>query len=247
VVTIDDVARRAGVSASTVSHVLNNTRRVNPDTREQVTRAIADLGYRRNSAARTLAGGSSQTIGLVISGISNVYFGPLLNAIERRVSEAGYVLVLGDTHEDSAVEQRVVDSLLDQRVDGLIVAPSIGFLEQAAPRIVTSGTPVVLIDRNIALECDQLVPENTKSAQQLTEHLIDHGHTRIAAVVGLRGLDSTADREAGYLAALGKHALAVDPSLIVAGESTPDIAERAVSELLSRPDPPRRFFRSTTP
>lgn len=237
-VTMDEVALRAGVSPSTVSHVLNGTRHVNPETRARVEQAVADLGYRRNTAARTLAGGSSHTVGLAISGLTNPYFGPLLHAIERRVSEFGYVLVLGDTHDATDMEQRVVDSLLDRRVDGLIVAPSAGFLQATASRIAAAETPLVLIDRSIGLDCDQVIPENMRSVQHLTTHLIDHGHERIAAIIGLPGLDSTADRVAGYRAALEQHSLTIDESLIVAGDSNTDTSELVMAELLRRPDPP---------
>ncbi|MEW1976590.1 LacI family DNA-binding transcriptional regulator [Microbacterium profundi] len=235
---MDEVALRAGVSPSTVSHVLNGTRHVNPETRERVEQAVADLGYRRNTAARTLAGGSSHTVGLAISGLTNPYFGPLLHAIERRVSESGYVLVLGDTHDETEMEQRVVDSLLDRRVDGLIVAPSAGFLRVSAPRIVEAGTPLVLIDRSIEFECDQVIPENRRSVHALTEHLIEHGHERIAAIIGISGLDSTADRVAGYRAALEQHDLTLDESLIVQGDSNPETSEQVMAELLRRSEPP---------
>ncbi len=237
-VTMADVARRSGVSPSTVSHVLNDTRHVDPETRRRVEQAVAELGYRRNSAARTLAGGSSHTIGLAISGLTNPYFGPLLHAIERRVSDSGYVLVLGDTHDEQSMEQRVVDSLLDRRVDGLIIAPSNGFLRGLAPRIIASETPFVLIDRSLDLQCDQLIPENRESVRTLTTHLIEHGHERIAAVTGLPGLDSSVDRARGYRDALAEHGIDVDESLVVAGDSNPEVSEQAVTQLLSRPDPP---------
>lgn len=237
-VTISEVARQAGVSITTVSHVLNSTRRVNPDTRGRVEKAIADLGYRRNLAARTLAGGSSRTIGLVISGLTNTHFGPLLHAIERRASEAAYVLVLGDSHDEESMERRVVDSLLDRSVDGLIVAPSAGFMNDAARQIATYGKPLVLIDRGMDVDCDQLVPENTKPVHALTEHLIEHGHQKIAAVAGLRGLESSDGRLAGFRAALADHGIPIDPRLIVAGESHTDTAYDAVSALLAHADPP---------
>lgn len=237
-VTIAEVAHQAGVSITTVSHVLNSTRRVNPDTRARVEKAVVDLGYRRNLAARTLAGGSSRTIGLVISGLTNTHFGPLLHAIERRASEAGYVLVLGDSHDEEAMERRVVDSLLDRSVDGLIVAPSAGFMNAAAHQIARYGKPLVLIDRGLDLDCDQLAPENAKSVHALTEHLIEHGHERIAAVAGLPGLDSSDERVAGFRAALEDHGIPVDERLVVAGDSHTETAYRVVSELLARPDAP---------
>ena len=236
--TIDDVARRAAVSASTVSHVLNATRFVRPETRARVESAIAELGYRRNSTARALAGGTSHIIGLVISGLTNPYFAPLLHAVEKRVSDAGYVLVLGDSHDEMALEQRVIDSLLDRRVDGLIVAPSGGFLKAGALHVSRAGTPLVVIDRGIALDCDQVVSENRASSRRLTEHLIGHGHRRIAAVVGFPGLDTTLEREAGYRDGLMAHGIEIDPELIVAGDSNTETARAAVAGLLGRAHPP---------
>ena len=237
-VTMAEVAELSGVSSSTVSHVLNGTRHVSGETRERVERAVAELGYRRNTAARTLAGGRSHTIGLAISGLTNPYFGPLLHAIEQRVSDADYVLVLGDTHDDAEMERRVIESLLDRRVDGIIVAPSRGFIEHSAQLIADADTPLVIIDRSIDLACDQLAPENSESAATLTSHLISHGHERIAAIGGLPGLASTSERLEGYKLALERAGVPLDPAMIVSGESNTDTAEAVVSELLEGPRPP---------
>lgn len=237
-VTIDDVARRAAVSATTVSHVLNGTRFVRPETRTRVEDAVTALGYRRNSTARALAGGNSHIIGLVISGLTNPYFAPLLHAVEKRVTDAGYVLVLGDSHDEMVLEQRVIESLLDRRVDGLIVAPSSGFLDAGAPRVAAAGTPLVLIDRGVALDCDQVVSESRESSRRLVEHLIGHGHRRIAAVIGLPGLGTTVEREAGFRDGLAAHGIAVDPELIVAGDSRAETSHAAVAALLRREDRP---------
>lgn len=235
---MDDVARLAGVSATTVSHVLNGTRRVSLVTRDRVKRAVEELGYRRNPAARVLAGGSSKTIGLSISGLTNPYFGPLVQAIERSVYEAGYVLVLGDSHDEPVREQRIVDSLLDRQVEGLIVAPSPGFEEGAARRIVETQTPLVVVDRVVDMGCDSVASENRRPAKVLTEHLLEHGHTRIAAVVGLRGLPTTEERIGGYRDALRGAGIALDEALLVAGESNTQTAERAVGRLLAGPGRP---------
>ncbi|UBH06822.1 LacI family transcriptional regulator [Leucobacter sp. Psy1] len=236
--TMADVARVSAVSPSTVSHVLNRTRHVDPATRRRVEQAVADLGYRRNTAARTLAGGSSNTLGLSISGLTNPYFGPLLQAIERRVSGAGYVLVLGDSHDETGMERRVIESLLERRVDGLIAAPSASFQEAAGDLFASSEVPLVLIDRSLDMNCDQVTPENIRSAEMLTEHLIEHGHRRIAAITGSVGLNSSTERESGYRAALARHGIPVDETLVVSGDSRVDTAEVAVEKLLqfdSRP------------
>lgn len=236
--TMGDVARLAGVSASTVSHVLNGTRKVDAATRARVQAAIEATGYRRNVVARSLAAGRTHTIGLSISALSNPYFGNLVHAVERALSEAGYVLVVGDSHDDVTSERRVTDSLLDRKVDGMIVAPAAGSQYSTLPAIVASGTPLVLIDRRVELDCDQVGPENTDSARRLTAHLLEHGHRRVAVVRGLAGISSTTERFAGYTAALADHGIALDPTLVIDGESGTDVAERAVRAALARPDPP---------
>lgn len=237
--TMADVARIAQVSTSTVSHVLNGTRKVNDETKARVEQAIDDLGYRQNTAASMLAGGRSRTIGLAISGLTNPYFGPLLHAIERHVSEAGYMLLLGDTHDEAAMEQRVISSLLARRVDGLIVAPSNGFMRLSAESVRQAEIPLVVIDRGIPFECDQLTPENFQSTKELTEHLLSHGHRRIAVLRGIDGLDSSSQRFEGFRAALVAHEAGPDDRLVLEGKSNEAVAEAAVNDLLSsgtRPD-----------
>lgn len=236
--TMGDVARIAGVSASTVSHVLNGTRRVNDDTRLRVEAAIEATGYRRNVAARSLAGGRTHTVGLSISALTNPYFGSLVHAVERALSDAGYVLIVGDSHDDVESEQRVTDSLLARQVDGLIVAPAAGSERVTLPEIARIGTPLVLIDRWVDIGSDQVGPENYASARSLTEHLLDLGHRRIAVVRGLAGISSTTERFDGYCAALADRGIAVDPALVLEGDSRTETAEHAVSALMAGAERP---------
>jgi len=235
--TMDDVARRAGVSGSTVSHVMNGTRRVSPETRAKVETAIEEIGYRQNTVARALAAGKTETIGLSISALTNPYFGSLVHSIEERVSAAGYVLVLGDSHDNAEMEGRVVRSLLERQVDGLIIAAAVG-AEHNIPQVLHSGTPLVLIDRNVDVDCDQVTPENEEPAYALTKHLIELGHRRIAAVTGLQGLRSSSERYAGYARALVEAGISIDDSLVLCGASKSEIAEDAVSQAFSRPERP---------
>ncbi|MBT1193340.1 LacI family DNA-binding transcriptional regulator [Rhodococcoides kroppenstedtii] len=236
--TMGDVARLAGVSVSTVSHVLNETRKVNATTRERVESAIAETGYRRNVVARSLAAGRTHTIGLSISALTNPYFGSLVHAIEERLSAAGLVMFLGDSHDDPAAERRVVDSLLDRQVDGIIVAPSADAERKTIPTIQANGTPFVLIDRGVEIPCDQVAPENVESAARLTEHLLDLGHRRIAVVRGLAGITSSTERVDGFFRAMADRGVAIDPRHVLDGHSRVDDAEHAVREVLSAPDRP---------
>lgn len=236
--TMGDVARLAGVSASTVSHVLNGTRKVNTATRLRVEAAIEEVGYRRNGVARSLAAGRTHTVGLSISALTNPYFGSLVHAVERALSDAGYVLIVGDSHDDVTSEQRVTGSLLDRQVDGMIVAPAAGSERVTLPEITRTATPLVLIDRGVDVGCDRVVPENFASAKGLTEHLLELGHRRIGVVRGLAGITSTIERFDGYCAALADRGIAVDPALVADGESNTDVAEREVASLMSRTDRP---------
>ena len=236
--TMGDVARIAGVSASTVSHVLNGTRKVNTATRLRVEAAIEETGYRRNGVARSLAAGRTHTVGLSISALTNPYFGSLVHAVERALSDAGYVLIVGDSHDDVTSEQRVTGSLLDRQVDGMIVAPAAGSERVTLPEITGTGTPLVLIDRGVDAGCDQVGPENFSSTRSLAAHLLELGHRRIAVVRGLAGISSTIERFDGYCAALTDHGVPFDPALVVEGESNTELAEREVHALMSRADRP---------
>jgi LacI family transcriptional regulator len=178
-------------------------------------------------------------VGLSISALTNPYFGSLVHAVERALSDAGYVLIVGDSHDDVVSEQRVTGSLLDRQVDGMIVAPAAGSERVTLPEITRTGTPLVLIDRGVDAGCDQVGPENFDSAKLLTGHLLDLGHRRIAVVRGLAGISSTIERFDGYCAALAERGITVDPALVLDGDSNTEVAEREVHSLMSRKDRPR--------
>jgi LacI family transcriptional regulator len=158
--------------------------------------------------------------------------------VERALSNAGYVLIVGDSHDEVESEKRVVDSLLDRQVDGMIVAPSAGSERGTLPEIVRTGTPLVLIDRGVDVGSDQVVPENFESSRSLTAHLLDRGHRRIGVLRGLAGISSTTERFDGYSAALADRGVAVDPALVLDGASNTDVAEHEVRALMSGDDRP---------
>jgi LacI family transcriptional regulator len=232
-VTMGDVARLAGVSQSTVSHVLNETRAVSDASRTAVLRAVADTGYRQNALARSLATSRTMTLGLAATPVSNPYFGELVQSVERSARAAGYSLVLGDTHDDPDQEQQVVQQLLDRRVDGVLLAPSGDAEVGALPFLRSAAVPTVLLDRFADVPLDQVAPENEDATAVLTGHLADLGHRRIAMVSGLRGLHSTTERLAGYRRVVRARGLDDDPALVLAGGSDVATAERAVLDHLT--------------
>lgn len=232
-VTMADVARVAGVNASTVSHVLNRTRAVNEDTRQRVLVAIAQTGYRRNALARSLATSNTMTLGLAISSVANPYFGELIRAIEAAARSAGYIVMLSDTYDDAGAERHVVEQLVERRVDGLLLTPSAGSAGDALPFLMTSGVPAVLLDRGADVEIDQIASENLAATAEITGHLADLGHHRIAMVAGLDGLDSTTERLRGFLDVVAARSLDDDPALVLNGGSSVEAAERSVADLFA--------------
>jgi LacI family transcriptional regulator len=236
--TMAEVAREAGVSTTTVSHVLNGTRHVNEKTVARVHAAIARTGYRPSSIARALAGARTQSIGLAISGISNPYFMDVIGAIEAEAAKHGHTLLLGDTHDEPQKELQMVQELILRRVDGLLLAPSAGAEDHALRYLAKQSVPVVLLDRFLPVDIDQVGTENREPTARLVEHLAGLGHTRIGLVAGLEGLSTTTERVAGYRMGLERSGLAVDEALIGHGASQHEQARAAAHRLLGGPSPP---------
>jgi LacI family transcriptional regulator, galactose operon repressor len=237
-VTMADVARVAGVSISTVSHVVNETRKVREETRQQVLNAIHSTGYTQNTIARALATSSTTSIGLAISVTSNPYFGELVHAVESVTSDAGYTLLLGDTHDEAEQELRIIRTLQARRVDGLILAPSADAGTGTLAHLAEQAFPVVLIDRLASADFDQVGTENEAPTARLVGHLVGHGHRRIGMISGLPGLSTTTERVAGYRRGLDEHGVPFDPALVRSGGSRPDLAQAATLALLAVPDAP---------
>jgi LacI family transcriptional regulator len=234
-----DVAREAGVSVSTVSHVLNGTRKVSPETVRAVEDAIAKTAYIPNTLARSLAGATTQSIGIALSAITNHYFSEVVGAIEMEAKRHGSMIFLSDTHDDPEQELQTVQALHQRRVDGIILAASADPERAALHYLRAHAIPAVLIDRLIAPDFDQVGVENRRSTVELVAHLAAHGHRRIALVAGQSGLSTSQERLAGYKAGLKQAGLDFDPALVVIGHSVLEPARQAVRGLLAldpRPD-----------
>ena len=160
-VTMADVARLAGVSVTTVSHVINGTRPASERTTRAVRAAIERTGYSQNVVARALARQRTQSLGLAISGLSNPYFTDVIAAVEGAATAAGHTLLLAETRDDPEQELKVVRALVERRVDGLLLAPSPGAERMALPYLATQDAPVVLLDRFVeSAALDQVGSEN---------------------------------------------------------------------------------------
>lgn len=241
-VKMADVAAAAGVSITTVSHALNNTRPVSDELRRRVLQAVSETGYTPNSVARALVTQNTMLIGVVMSFLSNPFFAPLVTQIDRTARRRGYTLLLTENHENASDEAREVKVMLDRRVDGIIIAPAARNLEQVIKQLAASGTPTVLVDRLAGGEFDEVGADNIEPTAQLVEHLAEHGHTRIGFISGRPGLSTTVERHAGYKLGLERSGLPYDRKLVRAGASEIGPARKAVEALMTGPNPPTALF-----
>jgi len=241
-VKMADVAAAAGVSITTVSHALNNTRPVSDELRARVQHAVRETGYTPNSVARALVTQSTMLIGVVMSFLSNPFFAPLVTQIDRTARRRGYTVLLTENHENAADEATQVRVMLDRRVDGIIIAPASKHLEKVINQLVKSGTPTVLVDRLSEGEFDEVGADNVGPTAELIEHLVRHGHDRIGFISGRSGLSTTTERLAGYKLGLERAGLEYDKRLVRTGSSQIGPARKAVKALLTGPNPPTALF-----
>ncbi len=238
-VTLRDVAREAGVSIKTVSRVVNGEPVVNATTADRVAGVVEKLGYRPNELARSLKGRRSRTIGLVIADVSNPFMATCAQAIEAVAREYGHALILCDSHADLETEGAYVGLLTQRQVDGLLLVPAQGRNVQLRAE-QQAGLPIVAFDRPAEdVQTDTVLVENRAGAREATEHLIQHGHERIAFVGDIRHFYTARKRLEGYKEAL--KAANLEPLESLDAHSI-ELGEEATKEILEAPDRPTAMF-----
>ena len=242
--TIRDVARAAGASTATVSHVLNGSRFVAPDTKERVEKAIRNLNYRPHEVARSLRRSRTGTIGVMISDIANPFFADLVLGVEDVVhQDAGrYNFILCNTEESFEKERMYLEVLSQKRVDGLILAPA-GGNAQAIRNLVAEGLPLVCVDRELeGLEVDTIVVDNREAARTLVRHLIVMGRRRVAALQARLTANSIDERVGGYHDVLSEAGLPPKAAIVAVSDSTIDSACATARALLAKRPRPDAIF-----
>ncbi len=240
-VSVKDVAARTGVSVGTVSNVLNTPAKVAPETAERVHRAIADLGFVRNDAARQLRAGTSRCIGFVVLDVGNPFFTDLARAAEERAAESGLAVLIANSGEQPEREAAGLDLFEEQRVRGVLISPVdeiTGRLEQLRKR----GTPSVLVDRMAATPGFSSVSvDDVWGGRTAVQHLLDGGRRRILFVGGPLDLEQVRDRLAG-----AREAVAGVPGatleVLPIGALTVRHGVEAGREILSMAEPPDAVF-----
>jgi LacI family transcriptional regulator len=216
--TIRDVAESAGVSYATVSHVINNTRLVSPETRERVLAAMDALNYRPNALARSLRQGKTNTLGLVLPDSANPFFAEISRSIEDEAFKRGYSVFLCNTERDTQRELFYVDVLSNRQVDGIIFVAA-GDQADSLDFLLHRNMPVVMIDRNLSdVEVDAVLTDNQLGGYLATRHLLELGHTRIACIAGPSSITPSAERIIGYRKALEEAGISYEETLVLRGD-----------------------------
>jgi LacI family transcriptional regulator len=233
-----DVAERAGVSLATASRALAGRDGVSEEVASHVRRISEELGYVANPYARTLAGGASSTVGLIVHQIDDPYFSEIAGGVIEVAAEQGLLVQISHSGRDPDHELRQLRHLIAQRVGIILIAGS-GYNDprvEAEARTELSaferlGGRVAVIGRH-ALGVDAILPDNEAGGQALTTHLLELGHRRIAVAAGTPRLTTVADRLAGVSSALRRHGLSLDELPVVHSDFTRDGGRVAAEQIL---------------
>lgn len=240
-ITLEQVAKLAGVSPSTVSRILNGTASVSQEKSDAVAEAIERLGFVPNPIARGLAGGRTFSVGVVTHVIDSPFYGPALRSIEDTLDVAGYNALFVSAKWDPGFETRCIETLRARRVDGLIILS--GRISDAYIEDVARYLPVVVTGRSMkAPGVFSLNFDNFAAGAAATQHLIDLGHQRIAFINGDAGHTDTAERLRGYRYALTSANLAFDPDLLLQGNYLEQSGVTAVTNLIASRQPFTAIF-----
>jgi LacI family transcriptional regulator len=241
--TIRDVAEKAGVSVATVSHVINGTRKVAPETEARVRRVMEELGYQPNAIAQSLRKRTTYAIGILVSDITNPFFATLVRGAEDAALEAGYSVIVCNSDEDPQKEDMYIRALWRRRIDGMLIAPTRDGTSPAIQELVQRKLPFVFVDRKAkGIEADAVLSDNIGGAYLATKHLIERGHKRIGIVLGIPGATTTEERLLGYRQALEEAGIPFSEDLVVWGGYRMEGGRKACAKLLSLSDPPTAIF-----
>lgn len=230
--TIYDVSLRAGVSLATVSRVINKNNNVSDKTRQKVLEAMAELDYRPNTIAQSLASNVSNSVGVLVSQLDGPYYGPMMAEIEAALRAQNKHVIIAVGHSDAAVEQDSVEFLLSRGCDALILdveAVSDDYLVKLSQRSV----PIVLINRYIqAMEPCCIYLNNELGGYLATRHMVDLGHRSIAYISGPKNKHDAMERLVGHQRALAEGGLVFDPALYIEGDYKEEGGEAGMLALL---------------
>jgi LacI family transcriptional regulator len=240
--TISDVAKRAGVSPVTVSRVINNAGNVSAATREKVERAVDELGYVPNVMARSLRSKRTHALALMVSDVTNPFWTTVARGVEDAARSHGYSVFLCNTDENPVKQQRYIDVLVGQRVDGVVIAPYDSDIRNLS-KLRERDIPTVIVDRRVeGWDVDSVYGDSLSGAKAVVQHLINLGHRRIAMLSGPMNASTAEDRLAGYRMALAEAGISLNPRLIRQGEYRITSGEELTHQMLDEGLDPSAIF-----
>lgn len=213
--TIKDVAALAGVSFTTVSHVLNNTRPVSADARARVLAAVDEIGYLPSAVARSLRKSETKIVGVLVPNVQNPFFAELVCGVEECCRQAGYSVFLCNSDNDPKNQQQYMRTLLEKRIDGLLLS-SAGDSEALAGLFRHASVPSVTVDRLVpGARADRVAVHNQQGGYEAVRHLLELGHRRIGCVSGPGEFEVAQERVAGWRRALQEWGVTPQPGWLV--------------------------------
>ncbi len=242
--SMNDVAKRAGVSIATVSRVLNNNSNVNDATRAKILKAIKELKYQPSRVAKRLRskGISSHLVGILVPDIRNPFYVDVLEGIEEVAYDHNYALIMCNFGQDEKKEKMYLEILQSESIDGLIAAPA-SEDDPLLRKMVKEGLPVVCVDRGLnGVKVDVVLVNNERGAYNAVDHLVKSGYKRIAFIAGLSTIPTSRWREKGYREALQANHIPIDEELIKFGDSSHESGVKHCSQLLKMTHPPDAIF-----
>lgn len=242
--SIKEIAKAAGVSTATVSRVLNGSDKVKEYTAKRVMEVVEELNYRPNHVARRMKVKSSDSlvIGLIITDIGNPFFSNIAKGVEDIAFKNHHVLMISNTNESPEKEKFFLNSMLSEKVSGVIVVPTSGN-HSFFSKLVQDGFPMVMVDRSFKdINVDTVSINNELGAYQAVQKLINNGHSRIGIINGIRGLSNTDERLNGYKKALSEAGIPYTEDLSAYGDYVERGGREATKKLLNLENPPSAIF-----
>ena len=241
-VTIDDIARQAGVSSATVSRVLNNSSYVKEETRDKVLKIIAEMNYVPSAIARSLSKRETNTIGIIVPDITNSYFGEIIKGISKIAEEFDLNIILFNTNNNVQSELKALEEIKKHRLKGVIMTPGFGdtkFQDDFIDAIKSINIPIVLVSADLNyINLNGVFVDDILGGYLATKALIENGHKKIGIIAGIMSSSSAANRLIGYKKALKEHNISLNHEYIKEGKFKLEEAYELTQGFLKMKNPP---------
>ncbi|QJD85417.1 LacI family DNA-binding transcriptional regulator [Cohnella herbarum] len=243
VVQLKDIAKRLNISISTVSRVINDTGRVNKDTRDLILKTIKEMGYQPNEVARSLKRKSANTLGVIVPDLSNSFYASVIKGVEKVARENEHSVIVCNSDEDILKEEEYVQLLLQKQVTGLVIA-TVGGNPELFEQYKRSGIPFVFIDNlpNTQENFDVVTIDNVKAGYDLAKHLVEQGHEKLAIITGPQNQSTAAERLLGFRKCLEDNGIDIREKWIGVGEFRRESGYDIMNEWLKQEELPTAIF-----